>query len=46
MEIKYLEVLVMPNKEIICKGKTVGWADEFEEHLFTGKEISELKIKS
>ena len=28
-----LEVLVMPNGEIICKGKTVGWFDYLKEFL-------------
>lgn len=34
MEIKHLEVLVMPNGELICLGKTVGWVREFEKYLF------------
>ena len=28
-----LEVLVMPNGEIICMGKTVGWFDEMKKYL-------------
>lgn len=27
MDIKYLQVLVMPNGEIICAGKTIGFTD-------------------
>ena len=28
-----LEVLLMPQGEIICRGKTLGWFNEFKEHL-------------
>jgi len=28
-----LEVVLMPQGEIICKGKTVGWFRNFKEHL-------------
>lgn len=35
MEIKYLQVLVMPNDEILCEGKTVGWASKLAKYLFT-----------
>ncbi len=28
-----LEVVLMPNDEIICKGKTVGWFKDFKEYL-------------
>ncbi len=28
-----LEVLVMPNGEIISKGKTIGWFKDFKEFL-------------
>lgn len=34
MEIKYLQVLVMPNDEILCEGKTVGWASKLGKYLF------------
>ena len=39
MEIKYLEVLVMPNGEILCEGKTIGWVDKFGKYLFDKKEV-------
>lgn len=39
MEIKYLQVLVMPNGEILCEGKTIGWVDKLEKYL-----ISEDKV--
>ena len=32
-EVKHLEVVVMPNGEIICLGKTIGWVKEFREYL-------------
>jgi hypothetical protein len=28
-----LEVVVMPNGEIICDGKTVGWVDKLGKYL-------------
>jgi len=28
-----LQVLVMPNGEIICLGKTIGWFDKFKKYL-------------
>ncbi|HQR42035.1 MAG TPA: hypothetical protein PLX97_05110 [Gemmatales bacterium] len=28
-----LEVVVMPNGEVLCLGKTVGWFDELHEYL-------------
>ena len=33
MEIKYLQVLVMPNNEVLCSGKTIGKVDELENYL-------------
>jgi len=27
MEIRYLEVLIMPQREVICMGQTLGWAN-------------------
>ena len=32
-----LEVLLMPNGEIICIGKTLGWFDQFKRYLTTKK---------
>jgi hypothetical protein len=29
----YLQVLLMPNGEIICKGKTIGWFRDLREFL-------------
>lgn len=29
----HLEVVVMPNGEIISKGKTIGWFKDFKEYL-------------
>jgi hypothetical protein len=28
-----LEVIVMPNKEILCNGRRVGWFQEFGQYL-------------
>lgn len=28
-----LEVVVMPNGEVICLGKTIGWFKNLKEHL-------------
>lgn len=36
-----LEVVLMPQGEIICKGKTVGWFKEFKEHLTEKGESSD-----
>ena len=33
MKLKYLEVVLMDNGELICKGKTVGWENEIGEFL-------------
>lgn len=33
MKIKYLQVLVMPNDEILCEGKTVGFAKNLGKYL-------------
>lgn len=33
IEIKYLQVIVMPNKEVICMGKTIGYSDKLEKYL-------------
>lgn len=46
MTLAKLDVLVMPNGEILCEGKTVGWVDSLGKHLsqlrdaITGKEIT------
>lgn len=29
----YLTVLVMPNGEILCEGKTLGWLPQFHKYL-------------
>ena len=34
MEIKYLQVLVMDNGEILCNGKTIGWEKDLGKYLF------------
>lgn len=31
--VAYLEVVVMPNGEVICAGKTVGWVDKIGRYL-------------
>ena len=33
MEIKYLQVLVMDNGEILCEGKTIGWSSKLGKYL-------------
>lgn len=33
MEIQQLEVLVMPNGEILCEGNTIGWKDKLGKYL-------------
>lgn len=33
-EIKFLEVCVMPQGEIICAGKTVGWVKDLGKYLY------------
>ena len=42
MQIQHLEVLVMPNGEILCAGKTVGWTDKLGKYLH---EVEEGKTK-
>ena len=37
-----LECVLMPQGEIICLGKTIGWFKEFKKYL-TKKEIEETK---
>ena len=36
-----LEVLVMPNGEIICLGKTLGWFDKLKKYITIKKENTE-----
>ena len=31
--VAHLEVLIMPNGEIICLGKTIGWTDKLGKFL-------------
>ena len=47
MEIKWLEVLVMPNKEMLCNGVTLGFADQkrLGKFLKTAEEIKEMVDK-
>lgn len=33
MTIAKLEVIIMPNGEVISSGKTLGWFDELKKHL-------------
>lgn len=33
MLVCHLEVLIMPNGEIICEGKTIGWFDKLKKYL-------------
>ena len=33
MIIAKLEVLIMPNGEILCSGKTIGWFNDFKKYL-------------
>lgn len=41
MEIKYLQVLVMPNGEVICEGKALGLEKNFEKYLRSLEEMGE-----
>lgn len=41
MEIKYLQVLVMDNGEILCNGKTVGWVKDLGKYLISEQEVAE-----
>ena len=50
MQIKYLQVLIMPNGEILSFGKTIGWVDsqmpdgkKFGDYVFTKAEVAEQK---
>lgn len=40
MEIKYLQVLVMPNGEVLCNGVTIGWTDKLEKYLVSEDKVS------
>lgn len=44
MEIKYLQVLVMPNNEILYKGKTLGFIGDGEKSIEVKHLITEDKI--
>ena len=39
MEIQYLQVLIMPNGEILNEGKTIGFTDKLNKYLNTEKDI-------
>ena len=39
MTVCKLDVLVMPNGEIICKGRTIGWVKDFGEFLNVEGEV-------
>lgn len=39
-----LEVILMPNGEIICLGKTLGWFDKLESHLSVKEKKNEPTI--
>lgn len=43
MTICQLEVLLMPNGELICLGKTIGWFSELKKCLSTYKEENGTK---
>ena len=32
-EVRHLEVVLMPNGEIICMGKSLGWYDKMGEYI-------------
>ena len=35
IEVRYLQVVLMPNGELICLGKTVGWFDTVKGYVFS-----------
>lgn len=35
----YLNVVVMPNGEIICHGKTVGWVKQLQQFLYVDAKV-------
>jgi len=46
MEIKYLQVLVMDNGEILCEGQTIGFISTLGKYLITeDRVIKEVKAK-
>lgn len=45
MEVGYLQVLVMPNGEILCLGKTIGWVSEFGGYVFSKQQIVDNATK-
>jgi len=40
--VAYLECLVMPNGEVICLGKTLGWTDKLGEYLTPKTELQHV----
>ena len=43
MEIKYLQVLVMPNGEILCEGKKIGSVNKLRKYLISSDKIIKEK---
>jgi hypothetical protein len=43
MEIKYLQVLVMPSGELLCYGESIGWLTKFGKFVFTKEEVANQK---
>lgn len=43
MEIKYLQVLVMDNGEILCEGKTIGYVRTFGKYLINEDKVIKEK---
>ena len=44
MDIKYLQVLVMPNDEVLCEGKTIGFVNKLGKYLATKEELIKTKV--
>ena len=40
-----LEVLLMPNGEIICEGKSIGWFDKLGKHLTATRHADGTPVK-
>jgi hypothetical protein len=45
IEIYFLEVLVMPNDEVICLGKTLGWKQDFKNYLIKKADVGDVVEK-